>query len=125
MSELKYTEEHEWLRLDEDGNVTIGISEFAQEQLGDVVYVELPELNQKIHAGDDVSVIESVKAAGDIKTPLDGTVVEINELLTEQPEIVNSDPLGDGWFFRLKPENVEDLERYMDEDAYAEFLKDL
>ena len=125
MSELKYTEEHEWLRLDEDGNVTIGISEFAQEQLGDVVFVELPELNQNIHAGEDVSVIESVKAAGDIKAPLDGTVVEINELLTEQPEIVNSDPLGDGWFFRLKPENVEDLEKYMDEDAYEEFLKDL
>ena len=125
MSELKYTEEHEWLRLDEDGNVTIGISEFAQEQLGDVVFVELPELNQNIHAGEDVSVIESVKAAGDIKAPLDGTVVEINELLTEQPEIVNSDPLGDGLFFRLKPENVEDLEKYMDEDAYEEFLKDL
>ena len=125
MSELKYTEEHEWLRLDEDGNVTIGISEYAQEQLGDVVYVELPELNQVIHTGEDVSVIESVKAAGDIKAPLDGTVVQINELLTEQPEIVNSDPLGDGWFFRVKPDNADDLENYMDEDDYLEFIKDL
>ena len=125
MSELKYTEEHEWLRLDEDGNVTIGISEYAQEQLGDVVYVELPELNQVIHTGEDVSVIESVKAAGDIKAPLDGTVIKINELLTEQPEIVNSDPLGDGWFFRVKPENADDLENYMDEDDYLEFIKDL
>jgi glycine cleavage system H protein len=125
MSELKYTEEHEWLRLDEDGNVTIGISEYAQEQLGDVVYVELPELNQVIHTGEDVSVIESVKAAGEIKAPLDGTVVRINELLTEQPEIVNSDPLGDGWFFRVKPDNADDLENYMDEDDYLEFIKDL
>jgi glycine cleavage system H protein len=125
MSELKYTEEHEWLRLDEDGNVTIGISEYAQEQLGDVVYVELPELNQVIHTGEDVSVIESVKAAGEIKAPLDGTVVRINELLTEQPEIVNSDPLGDGWFFRVKPDNADDLEKYMDEDDYLEFIKDL
>lgn len=125
MSELKYTEEHEWLRLDEDGNVTVGISEFAQEQLGDVVYVELPQLNQVIHTGEDVSVIESVKAAGDIKAPLDGTVIEINELLSEQPETVNSDPLGDGWFFRARPDNAEDLEKYMDEEAYLEFIEDL
>lgn len=125
MSELKYTEEHEWLRHDDDGNVTIGISEYAQEQLGDVVYVELPEINRVIHAGEDAAVIESVKAAGDIKAPLNGTVIQINELLTEEPEIVNSDPLGDGWFFRIKPDNEEDLENFMDEDAYAEFLKDL
>lgn len=125
MSELKYTEEHEWLRLDEDGNVTVGISEFAQEQLGDVVYVELPELNQVIHTGEDVSVIESVKAAGDIKAPLDGTVIQINELLVEQPETVNSDPLGDGWFFRVKPENASELDNYMDEEAYLAFLEDL
>ena len=109
MSDVKYTEEHEWLRLDDDGNVTIGISEYAQEQLGDVVYVELPEINRVIHAGEDAAVIESVKAAGDIKAPLGGTVIQINELLTEQPEIVNSDPLGDGWFFRIKPDNEEDL----------------
>lgn len=125
MSEHKYTEEHEWLRLDEDGNVTIGISEYAQEQLGDVVYVELPELNQVIHTGEDVAVIESVKAAGDIKAPLDGMVIKINDLLTEQPEIVNSDPLGDGWFFRVKPEHAEDLEKYMDEEAYQEYVEDL
>ena len=125
MSDLKYTEEHEWLRLDEDGNVTIGISEYAQEQLGDVVYVELPEINRVVHAGEDAAVIESVKAAGDIKAPLDGTVVQINELLTDEPEIVNSDPLGDGWFFRVKPVNEEDLEKFMDEEAYLEFLKDL
>ena len=125
MSEVKYTEEHEWLRLDEDGNVSVGISEYAQEQLGDVVYVELPESGREIHSGDEVSVIESVKAAGEIKAPLDGTVIQVNELLGEQPELVNSDPLGDGWFFRVRPDNVEDLEKYMDEAAYAEFLKDL
>lgn len=125
MSEVKYTEEHEWLRLDEDGNVTIGISEYAQEQLGDVVYIELPELNQEIHIGEDVAVIESVKAAGEIKAPLDGTVVQINELLAEQPELVNSDPLGDGWFFRVKPDNAGDLDNFMDEEGYQEFLKDL
>lgn len=125
MSELKYTEEHEWLRLDQDGNATIGISEYAQEQLGDVVYVELPEINRVLHAGEDAAVIESVKAAGDIKAPLDGTVIQINELLTEEPEIVNSDPLGDGWFFRVKPDNEDDLEKFMNEEAYLEFIKDL
>ena len=125
MSDLKFTEEHEWLRLDEDGNVTLGISDFAQEQLGDVVYVELPVVNQTIHTGQDISVIESVKAAGDIKAPLDGKVIEINELLVDEPEIVNSDPMGDGWFIRIKPDNADDMEKYMDEEAYLEFVKDL
>ena len=125
MSKLKYTEDHEWLRLDEDGNITVGITDYAQEQLGDVVYVELPEVGKGVTAGDDAAVVESVKAAGEVKIPLDGEVVEVNERLADEPELVNSEPEGDGWFLRLKPENADDLDSLMDEDAYKQFIAGL
>ncbi len=125
MSALRFTEEHEWLRLENDGNVTIGITDHAQQQLGDVVYVELPEVGKQVQENDDVAVVESVKAAGDIKAPLSGIVIEINDRLADEPELVNSDPIGEGWFVKMKPENSDALENLMDEAAYKEFIESL
>jgi glycine cleavage system H protein len=123
MSDIKYTEEHEWLRLEEDGRVTVGITDFAQDSLGDVVYVELPEEGQTVKEGDEVAVVESVKAAGEIKMPVGGTVVEVNTALADKPELVNSDPLGEGWFFRMQPDDAAALDQLMDEDAYKAFIE--
>ena len=125
MSELKYTNAHEWLRLEADGVLTVGISDYAQQQLGDVVYVELPEPGKTINSGDDMAVVESVKTAGEIKAPVSGTVTEINERLANEPEVVNTDPLGDGWFFKMKPADPAQLDAYMDEAGYEEYLKTL
>jgi len=122
MSTLKFTDDHEWLRLENDGSVTVGITDYAQEQLGDVVYVELPEVGSNFEAGKEMAVVESVKAAGDVKVPVAGEVVEVNVRLTEEPELVNTDPLGDGWFLRIVPENLDDLEELMDEDQYHEYI---
>lgn len=122
---MKYTEEHEWLRLESDGVLTVEITNFAQEQLRDVVYVELPEQGNSLQKGDDVAVVESVKTASDIKVPVSGEVTSVNERLIEEPGIVNSEPTGDGWFFKLKIEDSSELDACMDEAAYAEFIKDL
>jgi len=118
MSNEKYTDDHEWVRLEEDGRITVGITDFAQDSLGDVVYVELPEEGQTVKEGEDVAVIESVKAAGEIKMPLGGTVVEVNTALADKPELINSDPMGEGWFFRIEPDDTAALDQLMDEDAY-------
>lgn len=118
-SELKYTSSHEWLRVEDDGSVTIGISEHAQELLGDMVFVELPEVGDAIAAGDDVAVAESVKAASDVYTPITGEVVAINEELEDAPELVNSDPYGDGWLFRIKLADLAELDDLMDAESYA------
>ena len=101
-AELKYIDSHEWLKLEEDGTVTLGITAHAVEMLGDIVYVELPEVSQELAQGDAASVVESVKAASDVYTPIAGEVVEINEALVDSPEILNEDPYDKGWFFRLK-----------------------
>lgn len=122
MSNIRFTAEHEWLRVEEDGSLTVGITDYAQQQLGDVVYVELPRVGQTVSTGDEAAVVESVKAAGDIKVPVSGTVLEVNERLAQEPELVNSDPLGNGWFFRLEPEDTTELDSLMDEDAYQEFV---
>ena len=122
---MKYTESHEWLRVEEDGSVTIGITNYAQEQLGDVVYLELPEVDSEVESGDDAVVIESVKAAGEVKAPVSGTILAINEQLNAEPELVNSDPLGKGWFMRIKPSDSGSLNSLMDETAYEEFVKTL
>ncbi len=118
---MKYTEEHEWL-LDENGVVTVGITDHAQEQLGDLVFVELPEVGTEITKDDEVVVIESVKAASDILAPIDGEIVEVNEELNETPGLINEDPLGKGWFFRMKPANPGDLDDLMDEAAYKALI---
>lgn len=122
MSETKYTEEHEWVRLEEDGSLTFGITDHAQDSLGDVVFVELPEVGQTLATGEEVAVIESVKAAGEITLPVGGTIVEVNTVLADKPELVNSDPLGDGWFFRLNPNETGVLENLMDEEQYQAFI---
>ena len=120
MSDLKYTEEHEWLRLDEDGSVTVGITDYAQEQLGDVVYVELPEVGQPVVAQEEAGVVESVKAASDIYAPVGGNVVAINSVLDEAPETVNEDPYGDGWFFKIEPDDEADLDELLNAEAYVQ-----
>jgi glycine cleavage system H protein len=119
MSQLRFTVDHEWLRLDADGLVTVGITVFAQQALGDVVFVQVPELGT-FDAGAEVSVLESVKAASSIGMPLDGEVVEINTTLESTPERVNEDPLGEGWFFRFKPADPEALSELLDQDAYEQ-----
>ncbi len=120
---MRFTEQHEWLQ-DEDGIVTIGITEYAAEALGDVVFVELPEIGQNVVSGEEIAVIESVKAASGIEAPCDGEIVEINENTVENPSIVNEDPLGNAWFFKIKPLSADDLDELMDEDAYKAFIED-
>ena len=118
--ELKYVETHEWVREDEDGSVLVGITDFAQSALGDVVYVELPEVDSEVDMGDEVAVVESVKAASDIYAPLSGRITEVNESLEGNPELVNADPYREGWFFRLKLRDVEELSSLMDSESYSE-----
>ena len=117
-SELKYASSHEWARLEEDGTVTIGITDHAQEALGDVVFVELADEGASLAAGDDAGVVESVKAASDIYAPVGGEVIAVNEQLDEAPETVNADPYNDGWFFKLQPSDTAELENLLDAEAY-------
>ncbi len=124
MNDLKYTADHEWARLDQD-IVTIGITDFAQDQLGELVYVELPETGIEVSVGQEVVVIESVKAAGDVKSPVKGTVVEVNSALNDDPEKVNADPTGEGWFYRIRVASQSDLDKLMDETAYQELIATL
>ncbi len=118
-SDLKYVDSHEWLRLEADGTVTVGITEHAQDLLGDIVFVELPEVDVEFAAEDQAGVVESVKAASDVNSPIAGTVVAINEALVDAPETANSDPYGEGWFFRIKPANAADLDSLMSAEDYA------
>jgi len=123
-AELKYAATHEWARLEEDGTVTVGISDHAQSALGDVVYIEAPEMGLTVAAQDEAGVVESVKAASDIYAPVGDTVCAVNEALTDSPEIVNQDPYGDGWFFKLTPTDPADLDELLDADGYAEVCAD-
>ena len=118
---MKYTEEHEWLD-DVDGIVTVGIPAHAAEQLGDIVFVELPEVGTEVTKDDEIVVIESVKAASDILAPIDGEIVEINEAIVEEPGKINDDPEGEAWFFRIKPSEPEQMDDYMDENEYKDFI---
>ncbi len=124
MSTLSYTEEHEWIRMDDDIG-TVGISDFAQEQLGDVVYVEPPEVGKTVARFAEVAVIESVKAASEVRAPVSGEVVEVNEALNDNPELVNSSPIGDGWFFKLRISDLSELDDLMDEAAYKTYVEGL
>ena len=119
-SELKYASSHEWARLEEDGTVTIGISDHAQDALGDVVFVELPDVGITLAAGDEAGVVESVKAASDIYAPLSGEVIAINEQLEDEPETVNADPYNDGWFFKLQPSDTSELEALLCAEDYQQ-----
>ncbi|WP_206484069.1 glycine cleavage system protein GcvH [Thalassotalea sp. G2M2-11] len=118
-SELKYATSHEWVRNEGDGIVTVGITEHAQDLLGDMVFVELPEVGENVSTGDDVAVAESVKAASDIYAPVSGEIVEVNEDLEDSPELVNSDAFGDGWLFKVKLDDESELEALLDAEGYA------
>lgn len=120
LDDLKYTKSHEWIRDNGDGTVTIGITDHAQALLGDIVYVELPEMDAEFGASDPVGVVESVKAASDIYAPLPGTVVAVNEKLDDEPEVVNSDPFQDGWIYSLKLDSADDLDELLDAATYKE-----
>jgi glycine cleavage system H protein len=122
MSALKYTKDHEWIRVEGDVG-TVGITPYAQEQLGDVVFVELPEVGRKAEQGKEIAVVESVKAASEIFAPVTGEVVESNKALPEQPATVNSDPLGAGWFFKLRLADKGQIDKLMDEVAYKAFCE--
>lgn len=124
MSKIRYTQEHEWL-LEDDGQVTVGITDFAQAQLGDLVYIQLPEIAKAIAKGEEAAIIESVKAASEIKMPVTGVIIEVNTILNDEPGKVNEDPMGTGWFFKLKMNDPGELDGFMDESAYAAFIKDM
>lgn len=121
-ADLKYVASHEWLRLEDDGTITVGITDHAQDLLGDVVFVDLPDVGDNISVDEEIAVVESVKAASDVFAPISGEVIAINESLEDDPEIINSDPYGDGWFFKIKPENMADFEALMSADEYQNEL---
>ena len=124
MSNVRYTSEHEWIRLDGDVG-TVGISNYAQEQLGDIVYVDLPDIGTSISKGAEAAVVESVKAASEIYAPISGEVIEVNEALDDNPGQINEDAEGDGWFIKIKVNDPAELEELMDAEAYANFVKSL
>lgn len=121
--ELKYTKTHEWVRINDDDTVTVGITDHAQSLLGDMVFVEVPEAGGGFHSGDDCAVVESVKAASDVYCPIDGEITEANDELADTPEIVNQDPYGSGWLFKLKPEDPGAVEDLLTAEAYAELIE--
>lgn len=125
MSKTVYTQEHEWLRVEDDGLVTVGITDYAQDHLGDIVYVQLPEAGKEVAKGEEAAVIESVKTAGEILMPASGLVTEINTTLADEPGKVNEDPLGAGWFFKFKANQASDLDGFLDEAGYKAYIDTL
>ena len=122
--DLKFLSSHEWARVESDGTITIGISDHAQDLLGDIVFVELPEVGQLVDAENDTAIVESVKAASDIYSPLSGEVIEVNSLLEDQPEIINSSPYEDGWFFKLTPSDMGELDNLLSPEDYSDVCED-
>lgn len=122
--DLRYTENHEWIRSDEDGGVTVGISDYAQDALGDVVYVDLPEVGRVVEAGEVFAEVESTKSVNDVYAPVPGVVAAVNNSLVDTPELVNSDPFGEGWFVTVNPADGANLDDLMDPDAYRAFTED-
>ncbi len=125
MSVVKYTEDHEWIRVEENNEAVVGITDYAQEQLGELVYIELPSEGTEVTQGEDCAVVESVKAAGDVKSPVSGTIVEVNEALTDTPETTNDDPMGEGWLYRIRLADESELDSLMDESDYRAYLNSL
>lgn len=121
--DLRFAPSHEWVRVEDDGTLTIGISDHAQEQLGDLVFVETPEVDHVCDAEEGIAVVESVKAASDLYAPVAGKVIDANASLADSPELVNTDPYGEGWIFRLQPENIEDVENLMAPDDYEAYAQ--
>lgn len=125
MSEMKFTQDHEWLRLEDDDTAVVGITDYAQEQLGDLVHIELPEVDTEMAQGDEAAIIESVKAASEVKMPVSGIIIAINEALIDDPAKVNEDSTGAGWFFKIKIMDPSELDELLDEDSYHRLLEDL
>ncbi len=121
--ELRYLSSHEWVRIEADGTATVGITDHAQDLLGDVVFVDLPEVGSDLTAGDESGVVESVKAASDIFVPISGQVIAVNEALEDNPDLVNSDPYNDGWFFKIQPSDLGELDSLLDAEGYAEICE--
>ncbi len=121
--DLRYTENHEWVRLENNGAVTVGISEYAQDALGDIVYVDLPDVGRSVEAGESIAEVESTKSVNDVYAPLSGVVATVNEPLMDAPELVNTDPFGDGWFVTITPADGESLDALMDAAAYTAFTE--
>ena len=121
---LKFLSSHEWVRVESDGSVTIGISDHAQDLLGDIVFVELPEIGQSIDAETDAAIVESVKAASDVYSPISGEVTEVNPILEDQPEIINSSPYEDGWFYKMVPSDLGEIENLLSPEDYSEVCED-
>jgi len=121
--ELRYAKTHEWVRVEDDGSVTVGITDHAQQQLGDLVYVELPDPGRTVAGGEEVAVVESVKAASDVYSPISGEVTEVNEALADSPGLVNSDPYGEGWLFRLSPSDTGEIDELLEGDDYGELVE--
>jgi glycine cleavage system H protein len=122
--DLRYTENHEWIRAESDGAVTVGISEYAQDALGDIVYVDLPDVGRSVEAGESIAEVESTKSVNDVYAPISGVVATVNEPLMDAPELVNSDPFGAGWFVTITPADGETLEVLMDAAAYTAFTEE-
>jgi len=122
--DLKFLSSHEWARVESDGTITIGISDHAQDLLGDIVFVELPEVGQSVDAENDTAIVESVKAASDVYSPLSGEVIEVNSLLEDQPEIINSSPYENGWFFKLTPSDLGELDNLLSPEDYSEVCEE-
>ena len=122
--DLKFLSSHEWVRVESDGSVTIGISDHAQDLLGDIVFVELPEIGQSIDAETDAAIVESVKAASDVYSPISGEVTEVNPILEDQPEIINSSPYEDGWFYKMIPSDLGEIENLLSPEDYSEVCED-
>ncbi|MBV9782340.1 MAG: glycine cleavage system protein GcvH [Acidisphaera sp.] len=125
MADTRYTKDHEWVRLDEDGVATVGITQHAQEALGDIVFVELPEVDRELEEGEACAVVESVKAASDVYAPIAGRIVAVNEAIVEEPGLVNRESMDEGWFFKLEVADPDAFEALLDEDAYTAFLETL
>lgn len=121
--ELRYTKSHEWVRVEADGNVTVGITDHAQDLLGDMVYVEPPEAGRKVKSGEECAVVESVKAASDVYSPVAGEIVDANAALSDAPETLNKDPYGEGWIFRVKPASAAEIEQLLDAAAYTALVE--
>ncbi len=122
MTALHYTQDHEWIRVEADGTATVGITDHAQDALGDIVFIEMPEVGRHLAKGDAACVVESVKAAADVKAPMAGIVVAVNDALPDDPAKANTDPMNDGWFMRIRPDDASDIDALMDDDAYAALI---
>ena len=122
--DLKFLSSHEWARVNDDGTVTIGISDHAQNQLGDIVYVELPEVGKEVEFEGDTAIVESVKAASDVYSPISGEIVETNDAIEQEPEIVNQSPFEEGWFFKIRPHNIEEFSELLSPEEYSEICDD-